>query len=137
MGKLSNSQSKALDELLFDYVSIDHKIAVRKLEISDVPNTDENIGGGRSNIVPKPTESMIAKWDSDQRLNSLYAQKYAVESTLNVLDSDMTKIFWLRWSRGSVNTWEEIADKMAYDRSTIYRRRQRILEIFADFYGFS
>ena len=24
---------------------------------------------------------MIAKWDSDQRLNSLYAQKYAVENT--------------------------------------------------------
>ena len=120
MGKLSNSQLKALDELLFDYVSIDHKIAVRKLEIVDVPNTDENVGGGRSNVVSKPTESMIAKWDSDQRLNSLYAHKYAVESTLNVLDADMTKIFWLRWSRGSVNTWEEIADKMAYDRSTIY-----------------
>lgn len=136
MGKLSNSQLKALDELLFDYVSIDHKIAVRKLEIVDVPNTDENVGGGRSNVVSKPTESMIAKWDSDQRLNSLYAHKYAVESTLNVLDADMTKIFWLRWSRGSVNTWEEIADKMAYDRSTIYRKRQRILEIFADFYGF-
>lgn len=136
MGKLSNSQLKALDELLFDYVSIDHKIAVRKLEISDVPNTDENIVGGQSNVVSKPTETTVARWDSDQRLNSLYAQKYAVESTLNVLDSDMTKIFWLRWSRGSVNTWEEIADKMAYDRSTIYRKRQRILEIFADFYGF-
>ncbi|MEE1326911.1 MAG: transcriptional regulator, partial [Streptococcus sp.] len=120
----------------FDYVSIDHKIAVRKLEISDVPNTDENVGGGRTNIVSKPTENLVAKWDSDQRLNSLYAQKHAVESTLSTLDEDMTKIFWLRWSRGSVNTWEEIADKMAYDRSTIYRRRQRILEIFADFYGF-
>ena len=136
VGKLSNSQLKALDELLFDYVSIDHKIAVRKLEISDVPNIDENVGGGRTNIVSKPTENLVAKWDSDQRLNSLYAQKHAVESTLSTLDEDMTQIFWLRWSRGSVNTWEEIADKMAYDRSTIYRRRQRILEIFADFYGF-
>lgn len=136
MKKLSNSQLKALDELLFNYVSIDYKIAVRKLEISDVPNTDKNIGGGRSNIVSKATENLIAKWASDQRLNSLYAQKYAVESTLNILDADMTKIFWLRWSRGSVYTWEEIADKMAYDRSSIYRKRQRILEIFADFYGF-
>ena len=86
MGKLSNSQLKALDELLFDYVSIDHKIAVRKLEISDVPNTDENVGGGRTNIVSKPTENLVAKWDSDQRLNSLYAQKHAVESTLSTLD---------------------------------------------------
>lgn len=137
MGKLSNSQLKALDELLFDYVSIDHKIAVRKLEISDVPNIDENVVGGRSNIVSKPTESMIAKWDSDQRLNSLYAQKYAVENTLSMLDEDMSRIFWLRWSRGSVNTWDAIAGKMHMSIKTIYRKRQRILEIFADFYGFS
>ncbi|WP_307975930.1 transcriptional regulator [uncultured Streptococcus sp.] len=137
MGKLSNSQLKALDELLFDYVSIDHKIAVRKLEISDVPNTDENVGGGRSNIVSKPTENLVAKWDSDQRLNSLYAQKYAVENTLNMLDDDMERIFWLRWARGSVNTWDGIAGKMHMSIKTIYRKRQRILEIFADFYGFS
>ena len=137
MGKLSNSQLKALDELLFDYVSIDHKIAVRKLEISDVPNIDENVGGGRTNIVSKPTENLVAKWDSDQRLNSLYAQKHAVESTLSTLDEDMTQIFWLRWSRGSVNTWDAIAGKMHMSIKTIYRKRQCILEIFADFYGFS
>ncbi|MDK8393327.1 transcriptional regulator [Streptococcus pasteurianus] len=137
MGKLSNSQLKALDELLFDYVSIDHKIAVRKLEISDVPNTDENVGGGRTNIVSKPTETTVARWDSDQRLNSLYAQKNAVENTLHMLDEDMERIFWLRWARGSVNTWDAIAGKMHMSIKTIYRKRQRILEIFADFYGFS
>lgn len=75
MGKLSNSQLKALDELLFDYVSIDHKIAVRKLEISDVPNTDENVGGGRTNIVSKPTETTVARWDSDQRLIACMRRK--------------------------------------------------------------
>ncbi|MGT2755386.1 transcriptional regulator [Streptococcus ovis] len=136
MRRLSNAQLKALDELLFDYVSIDRKIAARKLEISDIPNNDTNVGGGKSNIVSKPTESTVARWDSDRRLNSLYAQKEAVESTLDILDDDLTEIFWLRWSRGSVNTWEAIAYKMKYDRSTIYRKRERILEIFADFYGF-
>lgn len=136
MGKLTNAQLKALDELLFDYCSIDHKIAVRKLEIEDRPNNDTNIGGGKANHVSNPTESTVERWDSDRRLNSLYAQKEAVESTLEVLDDDLTQIFWLRWSRGSVNTWEAIAYKMMYDRSTIYRKRERILEIFANFYGF-
>lgn len=136
MGRLSKSQLKALDELLFDYCSIDYKIAVRKLEIEDIPNTDINQGGGRANIVSKPTELTIERWDNDIRLNSLYNQKEAVESTLEMLDDDLTKIFWLRWSRGSVNTWEAIAHKMSYDRSTIYRKRERILEIFANFYGF-
>ncbi|MFS1663337.1 transcriptional regulator [Streptococcus sp. zg-JUN1979] len=136
MGKLTNSQLKALDELLFDYASLDHKIAVRKLELSDSPNDDINVGGGRANRVSNPTESLVLRWDSDRRLNSLYAQKNAIESTLEVLDDDLTHIFWLRWSRGSVNTWDAIAYKMHVSAKTIYRKRRRILEIFAEFYGF-
>ncbi|MGT2702947.1 transcriptional regulator [Streptococcus parauberis] len=135
MGKLSMSQLKALDELLFEYPSIEHKIAVRKLEVTDIPNEDTNIGGGKANRISKPTENIIERWDSDKRLNSLYAQKEAIESTLDTLDDDLTEIFWLRWSRGSVNSWEEIAQKTCYDRATIYRKRARILEIFADYYG--
>lgn len=75
MGRLSKSQLKALDELLFDYCSIDHKIAVRKLEIEDIPNTDINQGGGRANIVSKPTELTIERWDNDIRLNKSIQSK--------------------------------------------------------------
>ena len=45
VGKLSPATYKMLDELLFDYPIIDRKIAVRKLEIEDIPNEDANIGG--------------------------------------------------------------------------------------------
>ena len=74
VGKLSSATYKMLDELLFDYPMIDRKIAVRKLEIKDIPNEDANIGGGKSNRISKPVEMTIERWDSDKRLNSLYKQ---------------------------------------------------------------
>ena len=48
---------------------------------------------------------------------------------------EVKKVFYLRWSRGSVNTWEEIADMLHVSRKSIYRKRERILTIFADFRG--
>lgn len=135
VGKLSPATYKMLDELLFDYPMIDRKIAVRKLEIEDIPNEDANIGGGKSNRISKPVEMTIERWGSDKRLNSLYAQKEAIEDTLDTLDDELTRIFWLRWSKGSEKTWEEIACEIPCDKSTIYRKRERILEIMADNYG--
>ena len=135
MGKLSPATYKMLDELLFDYQMIDRKIAVRKLEVKDIPNEDANIRGGKSNRISKPVEMTIERWDSDKRLNSLYAQKEAIEATLDTLDEELTRIFCLRWSRGSKKTWEEIACEIPCDKSTIYRKRERILEIMADNYG--
>ena len=81
MRKLSPATYKMLDELLFDYPMIDRKIAVRKLEIKDIPNEDTNIGCGKSNRVSKPVEMTVERWDSDKRLNSLYAQKEAYKCT--------------------------------------------------------
>lgn len=89
----------------------------------------------KSNRISKPVEMTIERWDSDKRLNSLHAQKEAIEDTLDTLDDELTRIFWLRWSRGSKKTWEEIACEIPCDRSTIYRKRERILEIMADNYG--
>ena len=77
----------------------------------------------------------VERWDSDKRLKSLYAQKEAIECTLDTLDEELARIFWLRWSRGSKKTWEEIAYEIPCDKSTIYRKRERILEIMADNYG--
>lgn len=65
MNKLSNSQLKAFDEWLFDYRVIERKIAIRKLELQTSVNDDSNIGGGKPNIVSKPTEKIIAKWSGD------------------------------------------------------------------------
>ena len=135
MNKLSEVELRSLDLKLFDYQKIDRKIAIRKLEIQTETSNDCNIGGGKSNRISKPVEMTVVRWDSDKRLKSLYAQKEAIECTLDTLDEELTRIFWLRWSRGSKKTWEEIAYEIPCDKSTIYRKRERILEIMADNYG--
>ena len=96
---------------------------------------DKTKGGGKSNRISKPVEMTIERWDGDKRLNSLYAQKEAIEATIDTLDEELTRIFCLRWSIGSKKTWEEIACEIPCDKSTIYRKRERILEIMADNYG--
>lgn len=133
MNKLSNAKLKAYDEALFDYRIIDNKIALRKLELQTDVNTDvdTNIGGGRANFVSKVTEDVVARWDSDRDLKGLINFKEAVIATLQVLDNELTDIFYLRWGDGSTNTWEEIAYIKHLSRKSVYRKRERILEIFS------
>jgi RinA family phage transcriptional activator len=135
MNKLSDVELRVLDSKLFDYQQIDRKIAIRKLEIQTETSNDCNIGGGKANTISKPTENVIARWSSDVRINGLEQLRSAIESTLDALDDELKKVFYLRWSRGSVNTWEEIADMLHVSRKSIYRKRERILTIFADFRG--
>ncbi|OHX28338.1 transcriptional activator [Streptococcus phage Javan273] len=133
MNRLSNAKLKAYDEALFDFKHIDSKIALRKLELQTDVNTevDNNIGGGRANIVSKVTEDVVARWDADRELKGLINFKEATIATLKVLDDELTEIFALRWGTGSINTWEEIAYNRHLSRKSIYRKRERILEIFS------
>ena len=133
MNKLSNAKLKAYDEALFDYRFIDNKIALRKLELQTDVNTeiDNNIGGGKANFVSKVTEDIVARWDSDRDLKGLINFKEAVIATLQILDNELTDIFYLRWGDGSTNTWEEIAYSKHLSRKSVYRKRERILEIFS------
>ena len=135
MNKLSEVELRSLDIKLFDYWNVDRKIAIRKLEIETERSNDCNIGGGRTNTIPRPVETLVVRWSSDVRIIGLEQFKNAVEATLDTLDDELKKVFYLRWSRGSVNTWEEIADMMHVSRKSIYRKRERILTIFADFRG--
>lgn len=130
MNKLSNSQLKAFDEWLFDYRVIERKIAIRKLELQTSVNDDSNIGGGKSNIVSKPTEKIIAKWSGDGQIASYENFRDRVLELRSQLDDELNTIFDLRWGVGSKNTWQEIAVKMNISKTGIYRKREYILTLF-------
>ncbi|CNC89539.1 phage protein [Streptococcus agalactiae] len=97
MSKLSNAQLKAFDEWLFDYRDIERKIAIRKLELQTLVNEDTNIGGGRVNVVSKPTENIIAKWGSDGQIISYENFRDRVDEVKEILDDELNYIFDLRW----------------------------------------
>lgn len=135
MRKLTDVDYKSLDSWLFSYRDVDRQIATRKLEIQDIPNNDENIGGGRSSDVGNPTERIVLLYSKDVRLQALYNFKKAVDETKSSLDDELSKMFDLRWGLGSCNTWEEIAHKVGYNKKYIYRKRNHILKIFAEKIG--
>lgn len=138
MKQLTSTQLKSLDEWLFNYASISNQIAIRKLELqTDNPSNDCNVGGGRANRINKATEDIVAKWDSDGRIKSYENFKECVERLRAMLDDELNLVFSLRWEYSSCKTWEEIADEIHVSIKSIYRKRERILTLFAREIGFS
>lgn len=131
---LTEAKKKALDEELFGARSIDRSIAIRKLELQSKTEHDENVGGGRNSIVSNPTEMTAIKFLTDRRIIYLEQLKRDVEQFKSSLTKEQKDIYQLRWE-DDYNTWEEIGEKMFCSRKTIYRKRDRILEKYAEIKG--
>lgn len=131
MKTLSRAEKDSLDEELFMYNRIAYEIALRKLELDTQKEYDDNIGGGRSNRVSKVVESTVIRYDMDNRIQYLERLRKDIESCYKNLTEEQQKIFDLRWLLDEGNSWPEIGDKLTFDRSTIYRKREMILKIYA------
>ena len=132
---LTNIEYKYLDIVLSKYKYLPSKMARRKLEIETFHTTDANIGGGKSNIVTKRTEWLIERFDSDIKLKGLECQQRAVEATIELLDDTMKRVFELRWIDGY--TPEEIAELTNNTVKNTQKKLERIMEIFADYRGWT
>ncbi|NQN54550.1 transcriptional regulator [Streptococcus suis] len=132
---LSNTQYKFLDGVLMNYRHLPSRIARRKLEIETEHSTDINIGASKNNRVIKRTEWLVERFDSDIKLKGLECQLNAIESTIELLDDTMKLVFELRWIHE--RTPEEIAELTGTSEKMIRKRLERIIEIFADYWGWS
>lgn len=132
---LTEAKKKSLDEELFDHKYIAYKIALRKMEIQTKAELDENIGGGRSGFVSKPTENVAMKFLTDRRIIYLEQLKSDVERFKACLTEEQKDIFYYRWEANEGNTWEEVGEKIHCSIKTIYRKREKILEKYAMFKG--
>lgn len=132
---LSNNQYKFLDSVLMKYRHLPSRIARRKLEIETEHSTDINIGASKTNRVNKRTEWLVERFDSDIKLKGLECQLNAIESTIELLDDTMTRVFELRWIHE--RTPEEIAELTGTSLKSTQKRLERITEIFADYWGWT
>lgn len=132
---LSNIQYKFLDNVLMTYRHLPSRIARRKLEIETEHSTDINIGASKTNRVIKRTEWLVERFDSDIKLKGLECQLNAVEATIELLDDTMTLVFELRWIHE--RTPEEIAELTGASLRSTQKRLERIIEIFADYWGWT
>lgn len=100
--------------------------------ISEV--VDENVGGGRSNVVSKPTEMKALRIADDRYLNQLKKQKYAVEQALNNSDSVTCNVIELYYMDDKPKTWDMVSFEL-YNGQISTRTLKRIRTAFFEKVG--
>ena len=118
-----------------DYHRYPTLIARRRAELS-IREVDENVGGGKSNIMGKPVESLAVRCLTDKRLNFLENVQEAIHDTLEGLDENTFQIIDLRYFNANEYSWKQVAKMFSYSPAQIYRIRYRVLETFANRAGF-
>ncbi|ESV53787.1 transcriptional regulator [Streptococcus agalactiae LMG 14747] len=125
---LSKLYYNLVDDRILSVKNIDKEIKRRKLELETLHSSYERIEGVKSNRISKPTEWIIERYDSDVRLNSLFLLKESAEYTLEVLDDELGKMFYMRCYTHL--SWEEIQMYFHLKDKQMKMKKERILEIF-------
>lgn len=71
----------------------------------------------------------------ERRANEARAAVALVEAVWGILSDEEREIVALKYWDGAPRTNQQIADELALSRATFYRRRQAIVETFADVMG--
>ena len=120
-----------LDRKFANYPNNNKEIAIRKEELK-MREVDENIGGGKGNILSKPVEDQIIKELSDPYIVNRQLWKKCVLETLEEQDEDVRRLMELKyWGADSWMDWASFGKKHGYSKPTIYRIRQKVLFAFA------
>lgn len=126
MGK-NDSLINELDRKFANYHAYNKEIAIRKEELK-LREVDENIGGGRSNIMSNPIEAQVIKEMSDPYIMNRELWKKAVKETLSDQSADIRVLIETKyWGEDSWMDWKSFGDKHGYSKPTIYRIRQKVL----------
>lgn len=132
---LTKRQLAYFEELMGDYYNYPKKISLRKAELA-VREVDENIGGGKSNVMANAVENAIVKELSDDKLQFLCRTQEAIEYTFKGLNDDARKIIQCRFfENNGLNSWQTVAEICGYSVASVYRIRYTTLEVFGNRLG--
>lgn len=130
MSKLSTSTLRFLEDQFEMYDDVNKIIATRKVEL-DIAIHDENIGGGKSNVVSRPVENKVIKWDQDRVIKYYSTLKDNIDTVYRSMTPEQQEICRLKFWSGDYYSWNDLADKLHYSSKTIYNKRYKILEKLA------
>lgn len=136
--EISTKTLAYLDELLCNYTYYNKRIREREFELQERKEIDENVGGGRSSQIGKPTESIAIKFASDSKLAFAYKCKESAEYTraYTGFNDDEVKVMEEKYFKNNgSSTWDYIASSCKYASSSVYRMRYKILEVFGNKLG--
>ena len=107
---------KFIEQTLYDFNDIDKHIE-KRIEALKYPaiHTDENIGGGKSNIPTKPTERLAITLADDLMLSNLRSIKQTVEVVLDNLEEKPRQVIELYYiNQPRKYTWVGVAEQTNY-----------------------
>jgi len=123
-----------LEEELRSYRKLDRRIDQMKDEIMHPwIETDENIGGGKSNRNVSTVEIKATRLTLDARLEALENMKHAIETVYTesgLMGRKFIEEYYFTHNRKYTVTG--LADKFNYNKTDLYGIRRDILERLAD-----
>lgn len=110
--------------MLFDYPKIDDYVKRRREEIEHPwIETDENVGGGKSNKITKPIENMIITIDEDKIIRRLVEQKNAIYNACQNLKPEYLSVIrrYYFYNQARFKTMNMIILELNVPRRSFYR----------------
>lgn len=133
---LDSNDLKWLEDKFERYQQLDREIAIRKEELK-IREDDQNIGGGKSNVVGNPIESQVIKEQSDPFIVQREAWKRGIDKTIQKQNIDVKAMIEDKyWGENSYMDWVTIGEVHGFQQAKTYRIRYKFLEEFAKNIGY-
>ena len=136
MSKLTQHQNKTIEEYWSEINDYRKKLQFREWELLENKSNDENIGGGKSNIISDPTANKATILANDTRYQHLKNIVTTLERVYEQLDDDQKVIVQMRyWDDENCYEWAHIADKLYMSVQRVLRKRNNLLDKTAEALG--
>ena len=133
---LDSNDLKWLEDKFERYQQLDREIAIRKEELK-IREDDQNIGGGKSNVVGNPIESQVIREQSDPFIVQREAWKRGIDKTIHKQNIDVKAMIEDKyWGENSYMDWVTIGEVHGFQQAKTYRIRYKFLEEFAKNIGY-
>lgn len=135
--KLRITTFKYLEEIIRRSDDYPKEINLREQEIINPYRiSDENIGGGRSDVIANQTERIATKLVTDRRLSNLQREYDAFRKTFDSCDDNVKEIITMAYiDKPRTKTWDGIAVRSGYSRAQCFRYRDAFILAMAEELG--
>lgn len=135
--KLKDATFKYIESELFAYKDTLKEIEKLRVEIMyGKDQTDENTGGGKSNIPGRPTERIATRLVTNKKLERMEKVTNAIAKVYSGLNSDCQKLVNLKyWTKRQTLSWQGIVDELHVSRKTAFNWKKLIIQAIADELG--
>lgn len=133
---LRRATFRYIESELYAYKSTHKEIKqLREQIVFDGGETDENVGGGRSNLPGQPTEQIATKLLTHKTLQNLVKISDAITETFEEVSDDHRYIIDLKYFKNPNLYWDDVAYKLNMHRNTVFKYRREFIIIVANKLG--